>query len=31
MRSPAFYPDRPASVEVVESHVSWMGLAGDRA
>jgi hypothetical protein len=31
MRSPSFYPGRPASVEVVESHISWVFLAGDRA
>jgi aminoglycoside phosphotransferase family enzyme/predicted kinase len=31
MRSPAFYPNAPASVEVVESHISWVFLAGDRA
>lgn len=31
MRSPAFYPDAPAAVEVVESHISWVFLAGDRA
>jgi aminoglycoside phosphotransferase family enzyme len=31
MRSPAFYPDGPASVEMVESHISWVFLAGDRA
>lgn len=31
MRSPDFYPDAPASVEVVESHISWVFLVGDRA
>jgi hypothetical protein len=31
MRSPAFYPDRPDNVEVVETHISWVFLAGDRA
>ena len=31
MRAPAFYPDRPSRVEVVESHISWVFLAGDRA
>ena len=31
MRAPAFYPDRPARVEVVESHISWVFLVGDRA
>jgi hypothetical protein len=31
MRSPAFYPHAPESVEVVESHISWVFLAGDRA
>jgi hypothetical protein len=31
MRSPAFYPDRPHNVEVVETHISWVFLAGDRA
>jgi aminoglycoside phosphotransferase family enzyme len=28
MRSPSFYPGRPATVEVVESHISWVFLAG---
>ena len=28
---PDFYPDRPARVEVRETHVSWVFLAGDRA
>ena len=31
MRSPDFYPDAPASVDVVESHISWVFLAGERA
>jgi uncharacterized protein len=31
MRSPSFYPGRPATVEVVESHISWVFLAADRA
>jgi len=31
MRSPDFYTHAPASVEVVESHISWVFLAGDRA
>lgn len=31
MRSAAFYPDRPATVEVIESHISWVFLAGERA
>ena len=31
MRSPDFYPDAPASVEVVESHISWVFLVGERA
>jgi aminoglycoside phosphotransferase family enzyme/predicted kinase len=31
MRAPAFYPDRPSRVELVESHISWVFLAGDRA
>ena len=30
MRSPAFYPHRPESVEVVETHISWVFLAGER-
>jgi aminoglycoside phosphotransferase family enzyme len=28
---PDFYPDRPAGVEVRETHISWVFLAGDRA
>ena len=31
MRSPAFYPDAPESVEIAESHISWVFLAGNRA
>jgi uncharacterized protein len=28
---PEFYPDRPARVEVRETHISWVFLAGERA
>ena len=28
---PGFYPDRPDRVEVRETHISWVFLAGDRA
>ncbi|MGB0093122.1 MAG: hypothetical protein WBP81_11400, partial [Solirubrobacteraceae bacterium] len=28
---PDFYPDRPGRVEVRETHISWVFLAGDRA
>lgn len=31
MRSPDFYPGRPEAVELVESHVSWVFLVGERA
>lgn len=31
MRSPDLYPGRPEVVEIVESHISWVFLAGDRA
>jgi uncharacterized protein len=31
MRSPAFYGHRPERVDVVETHISWVFLAGDRA
>jgi aminoglycoside phosphotransferase family enzyme/predicted kinase len=31
MRDPAFYPGHPAEVEVVETHISWVFLAGERA
>ena len=31
MRSPSFYPHGPDAVEVVESHISWVFLAGDLA
>jgi aminoglycoside phosphotransferase family enzyme len=30
LRSAAFYPHRPETVEVVETHISWVFLAGDR-
>lgn len=29
LTDPGFYPHRPAKVEVVETHVSWVFLAGD--
>ena len=29
LRDPAFYPHRPAEVNVVETHISWVFLAGD--
>ena len=28
---PEFYPDRPDRVDVRETHISWVFLAGDRA
>jgi aminoglycoside phosphotransferase family enzyme len=28
---PDFHPDRPPQVEVRETHISWVFLAGDRA
>jgi len=28
---PDFYPDRPTRVEIRETHISWVFLAGDRA
>ena len=28
---PDFYPDRPDRVDVCETHISWVFLAGDRA
>jgi uncharacterized protein len=28
---PDFYPDHPARIEVRETHISWVFLAGDRA
>lgn len=31
MSSPDFYPDRPGRVEVRETHISWVFLAGERA
>src|SRR5438045_1236285 len=31
MREPGFYPHRPSTVEVVETHISIVFLAGDRA
>ena len=31
LRSAALYPHCPGSVEVVETHISWVFLAGDRA
>ena len=31
MLDPSFYPHRPAAVELRESHISWVFLAGDRA
>lgn len=31
MRSPGFYPHAPESCEVVETHISWVFLAGERA
>ncbi len=31
MREPSFYDDPPSSVEVRETHISWVFLAGDRA
>ena len=31
MRSTAFYGHHPEEVEVVETHISWVFLAGDRA
>ena len=31
MAEPDFYPDRPGRVEVCETHISWVFLAGDRA
>jgi aminoglycoside phosphotransferase family enzyme/predicted kinase len=30
LRSPGFYPEPPESVEVIETHVSWVFLAGER-
>jgi hypothetical protein len=31
LAAPETYPDRPASVEVRETHISWVFLAGERA
>ena len=31
LRSPSAYPDPPDSIEVVETHGSWVFLAGERA
>ncbi|HYN50077.1 MAG TPA: AAA family ATPase [Thermoleophilaceae bacterium] len=31
LRSPALYPHRPDVVKVVETHISWVFLAADRA
>ena len=31
LRSPALYSHHPDAVEVVETHISWVFLAGDRA
>ncbi|MBN1529376.1 MAG: AAA family ATPase [Thermoleophilaceae bacterium] len=31
LADPAFYPDPPATVEVRETHISWVFLAGERA
>jgi aminoglycoside phosphotransferase family enzyme/predicted kinase len=31
LATPETYPDRPASVEVRETHISWVFLAGERA
>lgn len=30
LRDPAAYPNRPATVEAIETHMSWVFLAGDR-
>ena len=30
LSDPASYPHRPPEVEVVETHMSWVFLAGDR-
>ena len=30
LRRPEAYPWRPAAVELVETHISWVFLAGDR-
>lgn len=31
LTQPGFYPSRPARVEVCETHISWVFLAGERA
>ena len=31
LASPDFYPEQPDRVEVRETHISWVFLAGDRA
>ena len=31
LSNPGSYPHRPDSVQVVETHMSWVFLAGDRA
>jgi aminoglycoside phosphotransferase family enzyme/predicted kinase len=31
MLEPGFYPDRPGSLELRETHISWVFLAGERA
>lgn len=31
LRDPSTYPDAPGAVEVRETHISWVFLAGDRA
>ncbi|HTD10004.1 MAG TPA: AAA family ATPase [Solirubrobacteraceae bacterium] len=31
MLDPSFYPDHPETVEMIETHVSWVMLAGTRA
>jgi len=30
MLRPAFYPHRPAAVRLVQTHISWVFLAGER-
>ena len=30
MLRPAFYPHRPARVRLVQTHISWVFIAGDR-
>jgi uncharacterized protein len=31
LRSPAIYPDRPKRLDVIETHISWVFLADERA